>query len=355
MKIHVDRAAFVEAATKAASFADDPMPIVRIDAGERVTFSATNNERFCRLVIDGNIGKPGAIVVDAHRIAAVAKGLTGSVVEITSTDSRMTIKGGATYTVPIVDPIDIMAPEFPDEHADVNGAALARAMTATSYAIGGGQAKSGVPGVWMEQKPDEVLVTSTDGHRLAHSAFATKGRFTVPARTVLTAEACKGLASLGGVVSLAFSVGWVHARIGSDMYAWRCIDSDAPEWRVVLPTKDDTIKVAIFKTSDILGAMGRANNVVSKAARPTKFTIAPGDCSIHTPGETEHSEPIPCETEATFMEGVRPAYIIDAIRGFGNVDRVRVEARNKALHPLIIRPDGESESMAIVMPMRIDA
>ena len=42
MQIHVDRAAFVEAATKAASFADDPMPIVRIDAGERVTFSATN-------------------------------------------------------------------------------------------------------------------------------------------------------------------------------------------------------------------------------------------------------------------------------------------------------------------------
>ena len=290
MQIHVDRAAFVEAATKAASFADDPMPIVRIDAGERVTFSATNNERFCRLVIDGNVGKRGAIVVDAHRIAAVAKGLTGSVVEITSTGSRMTIKGGATYTVPIVDPIDIMAPEFPEEHADVNGAALARAMTATSYAIGGGLTKSGVPGVWMEQRPDEVLVTSTDGHRLAHSAFATK----------------------------------------------------------------DTIKVAIFKVSDILGAMGRANNVVSKAARPTKFSIAPGDCSIHTPGETEHSEPIPCETEATFMEGVRPAYIIDAIRGFGNVDRVRVEARNKALHPLIIRPDGESESMAIVMPMRID-
>ena len=172
MQIHVDRAAFVEAATKAASFADDPMPIVRIDAGERVTFSATNNERFCRIVIDGNVGKRGAIVVDAHRIAAVAKGLTGSVVEITSTDSRMTIKGGATYTVPIVDPIDIMAPEFPEEHADVNGAALARAMTATSYAIGGGLTKSGVPGVWMEQRPDEVLVTSTDGH-LSSSSFDT--------------------------------------------------------------------------------------------------------------------------------------------------------------------------------------
>ena len=205
----------------------------------------------------------------------------------------------------------------------------------------------------MEQRPDEVLVTSTDGHRLAHSAFATKGRFKVPARTVLTAEACKGLASLGGVVSLAFSVGWVHARIGSDVYAWRCIDSDAPEWRVVLPTAHDTIKVATFKVSDILGAMRRANNVVSKAARPTRFTIAPNDCNIHTPGETEHSEPIPCETEATFTEGVRPAYIIDAIVALGNVDRVRVEVRG-ALLPIIIRPDGESESFAIVMPMRID-
>ena len=120
MQIHVDRAAFVEAATKAASFADDPMPIVRIDAGERVTFSATNNERFCRLVIDGNVRKRGAIVVDAHRIAAVAKGLTGPVVEITSTDSRMTIKGGATYTVDTTgDRDDWTLPEFDEAATEI--------------------------------------------------------------------------------------------------------------------------------------------------------------------------------------------------------------------------------------------
>jgi DNA polymerase-3 subunit beta len=353
MQIHVDRAAFVEAATKAASFADDPMPVVRIDAADRLTFSATNNERFCRLTIDANIGKRGAIVVDAHRIASIAKGLTGPVVEITSTDARLTVKCGATYTIPLVGLIDIMAPAFPDEAADVNGAALARAMTATSYAIGGGATKSGVPGVWMEQRPDEILVTSTDGHRLAHSAFATKGRISIPLRTVLTAEACKGLAGLGGVVSLGFTIGWVHARIGSDVYAWRCIETDAPEWRVVMPGNHDVIKVATFKTADLLGAMRRANNVVSKAARPTKFTVSPTDCNIHTPGETEHSEPIPCETGASFIEGVRPAYVVDAIVALGNVDRVRVEVRGTLL-PIIIRPEDESESFAIVMPMRID-
>ena len=65
MQIHVDRAAFVEAATKSASFADDPMPVVRIDAADRLTFTATNNERFCRLITDANIRKGGAVVVDA--------------------------------------------------------------------------------------------------------------------------------------------------------------------------------------------------------------------------------------------------------------------------------------------------
>ncbi len=354
MQIHVDRAAFVEAATKAASFADDPMPIVRIDAGERVTFSATNNERFCRLVIDGNVGKRGAIVVDAHRIAAVAKGLTGSVVEITSTDSRMTIKGGATYTVPIVDPIDIMAPEFPEEHADVNGAALARAMTATSYAIGGGLTKSGVPGVWMEQRPDEVLVTSTDGHRLATPRSPPRAGSRsprAPSSPPKRARASRALAA--SCRSRSRSAG---STPGS---APTCTRGGAstptpPSGAWSCPPK--TTRSRLRRSRCPTSSARWAARTTSSARRrgPTKFSIAPGDCNIHTPGETEHSEPIPCETEATFMEGVRPAYIIDAIRGFGNVDRVRVEARSKALHPMIIRPDGESESMAIVMPMRID-
>lgn len=357
MLIHVDRAAFVEAASRAASFSGGSMPVVRIDARGVVRLSATDTERFCRLSVDANITKPGAIVVDSARLAAVVKGLTASTVKISATDTRATIECGATYTIPVLDDVEIAAPEFPEDSATVPGAALTRAFAATAYAVGGGQ--TGVAGVAMELGAgdngftSEVFVTSTDGHRLGHSAFTTKGRITLPPLTLLTPEACRGLGSLGGSVKIGFTPGWVHAEIGSDAYAWRCINGEFPLWRGIVPAACDKVLTVSFRPADVLGAMKRANAVISKAARPTVMTIGENGCSIFTPGDTEHAETIPCEVVGgAIVVGVRPAYLIDAVQSLGTVDRVCFDVFG-ARKPIIIKPNGESESMAIVSPMAV--
>lgn len=356
MQIHVDRAVFAEAIATASSFTvkeSKSIPLIRIDASaSELIITATDMERVCRIAVDCQTRVVGSVMVDASRISVAVRGATKAALTVSLKGNRLTIEGGVSYSIPTMDIIDIDMPPMPEADAEVNGAALARSIGATSYAIAAGDVRYGLNGAYFEQVKDELEMTATDGHRLAHSAVTIKGRLDIDRLTLVSREACAGLARLGGMLRIAFGAGWVHARIGRDHYAWRCVVGEFPSYRDVVP--GESTSFATFRTSEILAASKRAAAVLTKAQLPTGFAFGDSEVMMSTVGESELRESVTTELDgkpASF--GARALYVAEAVASLGNVDKVTFDFTHP-MAPIRIRPSDESASWAIVMPMRID-
>jgi DNA polymerase-3 subunit beta len=205
--------------------------------------------------------------------------------------------------------------------------------------------------------PSNIRMVATDGYRLAKRGekIELKGDQTlsliVPARAL--SEAVKMVETgKGADLKITASVEQISFRYGEAYVVSRLIQGQFPDYRQVIPKKSMT-KVTI-NTKEFLKAAERAAVIASGSANVTAFEVKSGKLYLtaNTPDVGNVTEVISADIKggdkAKASFNIR--LITDVLNAIGT-EKVVIEF-GEGLSPGVIRPDGLTDYLYIVMPIR---
>lgn len=375
-EFYADRQAFAKAVNDARGFAyndksigsDDFKVVTVIAAGDSVRLIACNGEAFCSIVCPVQVTNPGRFSVSPTTLLSDVRGMPEQTVKISTTDTKMRVTSGrdvcTTVLLPLVDHGENL-PVMPADAGFVIAAHLLRAaLNASAYAIATESARYGLNGMHVEictagKCKDEIRFVATDGHRLACAHAPYRGAFTFPAKTLISRQACTGLAALAGEARIFADNGWILASYGENRFGWRLLVGEFPEYQQIVPPSDGRHSFSARKT-DLLHALAGAralgvavNDKGERVVRSSEFVIRDGSVRIKSGASERMTErEVAAKTSGDIVIGFNADYLHEAVSAI-EADSVRV-AMNHALAPAIVEPDDAGGSFGVVMPMRID-
>lgn len=232
----------------------DILKHVRLTAGDGLfTIAGTNLDRETIATLGaGRIETGGDIAVDALALTSlVGKLPKGGDTEIALEGARLSVASGSVRasfpTLPGTMWQSLAGEgEVDDPPAQLDGEALATALTRISTAVGTDPTRYYLNGAWFEQDAEagELILVATDGHRMASARIA------LPAETawrncIVPREALGDLTRLAEsaeVIEVRFWGGDNPTRVqfAADGVALttKLVDGNFPDWRRVVPRPD---------------------------------------------------------------------------------------------------------------------
>jgi len=329
------------------------------DMGGSLVATATDTTATIRDSAPADVSGGGSVLVDAKTLATVAKGLSGDTVALSVSRGRLLVSAsGASFRLPMLDVDDYPPIKIGDaDGATVDGAVMLAAFTAIAHAISPDDNRYGLNGAHVEQTDTGVRVVATDGARLCYSEIRTTGEVNPPASRLLPRRAVADVrrlaATAAGDWSWSMSDGLATFATGSLSYSVRLIDGAFPDYRQVIPDRfDRTVEVG---ADPIRGALRRASIVAD--GRTNSARIALGSHVLTISADSADSggltEQIPATVEGgEITTGISARYMGEAIAAVGG--DVVVISMGGELAPIQITSAENPDTVAIVMPMRID-
>ena len=292
MKISCDREKLASAFQIAASVANARSPKeilqnIKIESAEdRVTLMGTDMETGIRIDVEGvDVQQPGRALLPVARVGLILR---------ESSDEQLSFETSGTETV-----VQGMHAEFklpsanPDEYPNVVGfeeeayhelpARLFREMVRrTSFATDVDSSRYALGGVLMELVGDEVLAVGTDGRRLACmrgqgksvGGHQTSGNTTIiPVKSLTLME--RSIGDKEETVHIASRANDVLLRTSRCTVYSRLVEGRYPNWRQVLPKRDNSVKVD-FNVGPFFTAIRQAAIVADSETRGLDFEFGNG-------------------------------------------------------------------------------
>jgi len=178
MKVVCDRDAVAEGLQLASAVVPQrtPKPVlqcVKVEAGEGLTLSATDQEVSLRYAVDAvQVETPGETLLSAERVNAIVRELADEKVtfevledicEITAANSQFKVYGQAVRDFPEIPTLD----EAEDGVLEVTAGTLRRMIHQTVFATAREPSRYAINGVLWEIKGKKLTLVGTDGRRLA--------------------------------------------------------------------------------------------------------------------------------------------------------------------------------------------
>ena len=330
----------------------------------RVRLSATDTTYTLRASLPCESTETWSALVDARRLGAALKVLSGDV-SLSLSGRDLTLKAGkARVTLPCTDPAEyVELPSAPSEaEHPVDAPTLARALGAVLPAASADPTRPNLVTVNLEAEDGKLTCVATDGHRLhvartslewAHGSVLLGAE---GARHFLAA--LKG-ASAGADVSLALSGSSCLLRVdGTEVHA-RLSAEKFPPWGSVLP-RGDAQSTVILAPMPLMDALKRARLAAGDESQPAAVFSAERN------GVTELSVRASAEGASTYDEvlahvdgllrptGLALAYLADALEACG-ADSISIVAR--APHAAVVvepaQKDPHVNVTCVVMPRRV--
>lgn len=218
------------------------LSMVRVDMGnDGAHFTATDLDVTATIKAFGE--GEGSILVDAHRLARLAKLLPPGNVQLTQNEGGLEVQAGASKTVLMSMGVDEWPAPSTSEFdtsiilpSEVLHDLVARAAFATSTE----ESRPILNGVLIEIRKDEVRLVATNGHRLADTSAKVETDIeNVDLIVHPRALEMAGRVSQSGDVSLSWSGEGDsnHLRIEGDLgtVIARLVEGPYPNWRQVVP------------------------------------------------------------------------------------------------------------------------
>jgi DNA polymerase-3 subunit beta len=317
------------------------------------------------------VKRQGRAAVGARHFHEVVRKLSKGELSLTTTDGQCEVRygGGKGWSrFPTQDATDF--PRAPEIKADaalsIEGDALARMISRTSYAASSEETRPALNGVLLQCSEQQLLLVATDGHRLARAIRT--GSF-APLRAegvILPSRALQAVSRAAedatSPVAIDVAAGKNQAGFSTQIGAYRVqvitrlLEGPYPNYEQVIP-KNNPREVACSRT-DLMEAVDIIASHADNVTRQVRFALRKGTLGVSSAtelGSGEHS--LAADYAGDDMDiGYNAGYLLDILRSLPT-DRV-VLRLNSALSAGVIEPVGalpqaEEQQLCLIMPLRL--
>ncbi len=325
---------------------------------EEVELSATDLEIGIKCSVPAQVKKEGAITLPAKRLSDIVRELPEGPVEMETEDSQMKISSsGILFKV-----LGLPAEEFPtlskvesENRFSLDSQLLRGMVQKTIFANSQDETRYILNGSYLEMEKDRIVMTATDGHRLATiSHRIEKG----PKKKIGAIIPTKALNELNRLLEEPKEV---EATIGENQISFsldgiilssKLIEGQFPDYKQLIPKK--STKRLSLSREKLLGGVRRAALLADARTGAVELLAYSNKLIIRsqTPQVGEAREEIDIDYSG---EEIRTAYnaryILDILRNISS-EKVSLEL-NEPLSPGVIKPVSDEDYLCVIMPMRI--
>jgi DNA polymerase-3 subunit beta len=329
----------------------------------QLKLAATDLEVGVRCLIKAEVVKEGALTVPAKTFGDFVRMLAdkeeiklaggeGAKMDIRSGKTRCVLLGLPKEDFPIL-------PEFAEDKAVVVEAkVLLEMVRKTSFAVSTDETRYILNGVYLILDKGLAKMVATDGRRLAYIARPIQDRKTstsviIPSKAVRELErllVAEGLAA--DTVEVSVTENQVAFKIDGTIIISRLIEGHFPNYEQVIPKSSD-IRVQLV-TKDLLTMAQRVALGSGERGAAVRFILEKGRLRAvgSSQGRVEVEDEIPLEYTGSNLEiAFNPQFLLDILK---NTDASQVWLEcTTSLNPAVIRPVGDDQMLAVIMPMRV--
>jgi len=360
-----------------------------------LAIGATDTELTARLSSGApDIREGGRAALPCRMLHDVVKALDAeATVHLEATDKEAALStqdGKNTYSLRLM--ASASFPElvgFPDEAEGsftLDAAKLAEAISSVAPTASTDNTRPVLTGVLMTFSSDRAALVATDSYRMAVYSGKLEGA-PKEGQAIIPAKALREVARLRGMgpdrIEVAITPNAAMFRVGGVMLATRLIAGQFPDHEKLMPAGATFAKEYAADANSMAEALGRVSLFARRSSGPPvpitlSFSENPQEATLEGSASAKLSavsdeigsgaESVPVEnsresakeTKDDGMEiSFNPEYLLQAVKtcrqaganedgGSGKV----LFCLNDPLKPAVIRPDGESPIMVMIMPMR---
>ena len=326
--------------------------------------AATDLEVGIRSSHSCEVSKAGSVTASARKLHEIIRELPDEPIHLeVSSNAYLAIRcARAEFTLAgtTAEEYPSLSSFTPEKLVTVQAAVLGEMIQRTMYAASSDETRYNLNGVYIEQLEDtgKLRMVATDGHRLSYVDRALGDDLASLASGVIIPR--KGLSELKKLVDeedadeveLGFDGNNGLARKGGVTLMMRLIEGEFPNYRQVIPTERP--HHLILPVEVLVRALRRVALLSAERSRAVKLELTDGQLSLSSNnpdlGDAREELNVDYEGEPVSI-AFNARYLMDAL-GAIEAKEVRFGFRD-ALSPSEFSPTDDSDSLAVVMPMRL--
>ncbi|MCA9134611.1 MAG: DNA polymerase III subunit beta [Planctomycetales bacterium] len=370
MKITCDREKLASAFQLAGSVAlarspKEVLQNIKIEANEeRVTLMATDMETGIRLDVEAvDVQTPGKALLHVGRVGMILRESSDDQLYFESDGSATKIKGlHSEFNLPSANPDEFpTVVGFEEEKYHELPARLFREMVRrTAFATDPDSSRFALGGVLLELNGEDVMAVGTDGRRLARMSgtgksigeHQTTGNSTiVPTRSLTLME--RSIGDKEEVVHIASRGNDVLLRTGRCTIYSRLVEGRYPNWRQVIPNRDDSVQIDMT-VGPFFNVIRQAAIVADQETRGLDFEFANGTLLLTAKtadlGQSRVELPIDYDGEVIKLK-LDYRFVSDFLKVLDPTAKFKLDIASSTQPALMTTDDGYAY---VVMPMALD-
>ncbi len=333
-------------------------------AGEGISITATDQEIGVRCRCAAKVKKKGSLTAGARKLYEIVRELPDEPITVRSLENHWTevLSGKSRFKIVGLDPKEFPALRQPDAGDTANSITvpsglLRRMIELTAFAVSMDDARPNLCGIFFERPEAGTLrLVSTDGHRLSMVTRTVEGGSAgagviIPRKGVN--EVSKILESGDEPVMIQISANAAHVTRGAVDLSMRLAEGDFPDYKEVVPQKSE--RRLVLEKEPFLSALRRVSIVSAERTHGVKLQIDSGRVELSAANSDlgEASDELQAEYDGvSFSIGFNARYLIDVLGAIGSTTQVEI-GLNDEVSPGVVRYEGDSEFLYVVMPMRL--
>ena len=374
MDLTIERSGLIKALARANDVVErrGTVPIlvnVLLDAsGEMLRITATDLDLQIVEVTEAAIAAKGVVTVSARTLFDIARKLPdGAQVRLLAGDGKLAVTGGRARfslpTLPVADFPLIAEAEMPTQFMLPVGV-LKRIIDRVRFAVSTEKTRYYLNGIYLHAgdafgDPEPMLrAAATDGHRLAlirvplpDGAEDMPGVI-VPLKCLSALRKLLDDAEAESEVEIALSETKIRFHLGDAVLTSKLIDGTFPDYTRVIPTAND--KLLRLDPASLALGIDRVATIASDKTRAVKMAVARNvvTLSVTSAENGTAAEEVPGDYAGEAIEiGFNARFMLDVLAQIGG-DSAEVHLADNTA-PTLIREHADSESLFVVMPMRV--
>ena len=371
MKTTIERGALLRALGHAQSIVErrNTIPIlsnILLDASDdSLTVMATDLDIETREPVQARVDRAGRITVPGHTLFDIVRKMPPGDITLESAEGRMSVVAGrARFSVPTLPAEDfpIIAVGALPTSFTVPIDVLADMLGATRFAMSTEETRYYLNGILLHVRQGadgepRLGAASTDGHRLALATTAIPEGVSPDVRGVIVprkcvAELAKVIDENDGDVVVSFSNTKIRFEFGRLTYVSKLIDGTFPDYDRVIPRANQAV---VRASADLLQeSIDRVSTIATERTRAVKLALERNliVLSVTSPENGVANEEVEVEYDGpSFEVGFNSRYFLDILQLLKGQEIELV--MQDAAAPVIVRRVGESDDLAVLMPMRV--
>ena len=335
-------------------------------ADGRIDLRATDLDIEVTESVPAMVGTAGTTTVPAHTLYEIVRKLSDGAevkLETSGADQMLLTSGRSRFNLACLSPDsfpDLKSGTFTHQFS-IPAATLRELIERTQFAISNEETRYYLNGIYMhtiESGKETILrAVATDGHRMARAETAAPAGaegmpgIIVPKKTV--GEVQKLLDGAEGDVAVEVSDTKIRFTLDGVVLLSKLIEGTFPDYERVTPKNNDkamNVDRAAFAT-----AVDRVSTIASeRGGKAVKLAMHDGqlELSVTNPDHGTASEELAIEFEPENVEiGFNARYLLDIVAQIRSDNAVFLF--NDAGSPTLVREDGDTSALYVLMPMRV--